>query len=251
MSTLADFLKVDGTDYPLAEYFNFLYSAALRAEMTNTETITVTKELTDDDLQFQVITASGADRTVELAPEASSNHITMIYNAGGSNNVVIKDDSGATTFITLLPGDWALCMPILGQTWKIILQTPSRIWTAAFTNVTVNNGVLTSRYSREGSLVHFHVELVWGSTTSMSAGNLTLVLPVTVATYGALSPIGIVRIKDASDGGNAFSGVILSGGQVVVLNASGTNARGDPMTSTSPFTWAVSDELCISGSYFT
>src|SRR5688572_32842607 len=98
MTTLSDFLKVDGVDYPLAEYFNFLYAAALRAEMTNTQTITATKELTDNDVQFQVITASGADRTVELAPEAATNHVTIIENGGSSNHVVVKDDSGTVTF---------------------------------------------------------------------------------------------------------------------------------------------------------
>jgi hypothetical protein len=120
VTTLSDFLKVDGVDYPLAEYFNFLYATALRAEMTNTETITATKELTDNDVQFQVITASGADRTVELAPEAASNHVTIIENGGSSNHVVVKDDSGTVTLATLAPGDWILCFPVFGKTWRFI-----------------------------------------------------------------------------------------------------------------------------------
>lgn len=253
MTTLTDFLKVDGADYPLAEYFNFLYATALRAEMTNTQTITATKELTDNDVQFQVITASGADRTVELAPEAASNHITVIYNASASNKIPIKDDSGATTFITLLPGDWALCMPIFGQTWKIMLQTPSTDWVPAFTNLTVGNGTLTAKYARAGSnIVDFHVELVFGSTTAIS-GSVSLVLPITPSGYGtAINPIGIARYKDATGGANQGAIQLSSGSSanLIVYNSSATNVTADTLSAIVPFTWAVSDEIEFQGRYF-
>ena len=120
MTTLNDFLKVDGTHYPLAEYFNFFYSASLRAELTNTEAISATKELSDNDVLYQVITASGADRTVELAPEASTNHPTLVYNTSTSNNIPVKDDSGMITFITLGPDGWAFFVPVNGEGWKLI-----------------------------------------------------------------------------------------------------------------------------------
>ena len=120
MGSHADILKIDGVDYPLAAYFNDLFKGALLASLSNTETITATKELTDDDYQFQILTASGANRSVELAPEASTNHIMIIYNAGASNNVVVKDDSGAVTFITLAPDQWAIFVPVLGETWKVM-----------------------------------------------------------------------------------------------------------------------------------
>lgn len=120
MTTLTDFLVVDGTDYPLAAYFMKLFGAALRAEFRNVETITGTKSLTDNDVPFQLITASGANRDVRLAAEATTNHVTMIYNNGGSNNVVVKDDSGVTTFATLEPGEWCLALSVGGVVWKVI-----------------------------------------------------------------------------------------------------------------------------------
>lgn len=120
MTTLDDYLLEDLVDDHLANHVMTLRAAALRAEYKNTETITATKELTDNDTPFQLITASGANRTVELAPEATTNHATVIYNNGGSNDVVVKDDSGTTTFATLNPGEWCMALPIGGVVWKVI-----------------------------------------------------------------------------------------------------------------------------------
>ncbi len=120
MADLTAFFKTDLVDDHLAAHMNVLIAAALRAEYTNTETITATKALSDNDCQFQVITASGADRTVELAPEATTNHITIIYNTGATYKIPVKDDSGSVTLITLGVDEWAMFTPISGETWKVI-----------------------------------------------------------------------------------------------------------------------------------
>lgn len=119
MGTLNDIVLVDGTNYPLAEYMNKFFAGLIRPEYSNTETITGTKELTDADYWLQVITPSGADRTVELAPEAASNHLTVIYNAGSTYNVAVKDDSGAITYKTLVPDEFTVFLPVYGEGWKI------------------------------------------------------------------------------------------------------------------------------------
>lgn len=124
MTTMSDFIKTDGVDYPLAAYFNLLFAAALRAEYTNVQTISATKQLTDNDCPIQVLTASGANRDVKLAVEAITNHVSVIRNGGGSNNIVVKDDSGSTTFATLLPGDFVMCIPN-GTSWMVPLAIPT------------------------------------------------------------------------------------------------------------------------------
>ena len=113
-------LRTNLVEDHLADDVNKLILASLRPEYTNTETLSATKDLTDIDYPYQVITASGADQTVKLAPEATTNHITILYNAGASNNVLGKDDSGAVTFITLAPDEWAMFVPVRGKTWKVI-----------------------------------------------------------------------------------------------------------------------------------
>lgn len=122
MTTLTSFLKTNLVDDHTADDMNKLIAAALRPEFANTETITATKELTDNDCQFQFITASGADRTVELAPEATTNHVQVIYNSGATYNVVVKDDSGTYTFATLAPDEWALFIPLNAEGWRMWSQ---------------------------------------------------------------------------------------------------------------------------------
>ena len=121
MTDLTSFFKTNLIDDHVAEDINVLIANALRAEYTNTETISATKELSDLDCPFQVLTASGADRDVELAQEATTNHVTVVYNTSPSNSVLVKDDSGAVTFVTLAPDQWAMFVPISGETWKVLL----------------------------------------------------------------------------------------------------------------------------------
>lgn len=117
MTTLSSFQKTDNVDDHLAADYNRFLGGVLRAEFVNTETITATKELDDSDCQFQVITPSGANRTVELAPEAITNHVTIVYNADTTYEIPIKDDSGAIVYDILSPGRWAMFVPVSGEGW--------------------------------------------------------------------------------------------------------------------------------------
>jgi hypothetical protein len=118
MADFNDFLLTDGVDYPQAAHIMNLRATSLRSEFINTETITGTKQLTDNDLPYQVITASGADRDVELPAEGTSNHPIVIYNAGPTYNVVIKDDAGAITYATLPPDKMSTWIQVNGEGWK-------------------------------------------------------------------------------------------------------------------------------------
>lgn len=339
MTTLTNFNKTDLLDDHVAADVNKLIATSLRAEHANTETITATKELSDNDTPFQIITASGADRTVELAPEATTNHVTIVENGGASNRVIVKDDSGATTFVTLAVGEWALFLP-LGTRWVFLkgrtvtddwtevteawayasattitvptdaitrYQKGDRIrfkqgggykyvyattvaatllttnggsdftvansaitdiaysravsphgfpvefnWSPAPSGLTIGNGTMTAKFKMIGMGVYFHWEFVFGSTSAIS-GTVNFTLPIAAAGYGtSVYPIGLTRFKDAT-GGNANSGItiaIAGLGQLMVLNSGGAYAVQDNLTSTIPFTWAVSDEIQVDGSYF-
>ena len=173
MADLTSKFRTNLVDDHTADDMNELIAAALRAEFNNTETITATKELTDNDFQFQIITASGASRTVELAPESTNNHVTIIRNAGASNNVVVKDDSGATTFATLAPGEWAMFLPLGGTVWKkvfgggdatILIEGLKLTWDST-TSVTVGVGAC---YAENGDYIDVTSALV-KSGLSLSA----------------------------------------------------------------------------------
>lgn len=121
--SFTDSPKVDGTHWPLALYFNEyeealerLAAGAALAEFVDAQTISSTWQLDDNDASVLAVTASGADQTVELAPEASTNHSVTIINAGATYNVIVKDDSGSTTLVTLEPGAIGLFVPS-GSSW--------------------------------------------------------------------------------------------------------------------------------------
>lgn len=116
MTTITDFEKTDLVDDHLAADYNRLLRGAFLASTRNVETLTAKKELADSDCPVQVLTASGANRDCELPLAATTNHLHFIYNAGGSNNIPVKDSTGATTYATLAPGEWILAMPS-GSGW--------------------------------------------------------------------------------------------------------------------------------------
>ena len=105
MTTLTNFDFVDLVDDHSAADVNELHGGSLSTRYRNIETISATRQLLDADCPVQLFTASGANRDVKLAAETTTNHYYMIKNAGGSLNLVVKDDSGATTYATITPGD--------------------------------------------------------------------------------------------------------------------------------------------------
>lgn len=142
MTDLNNFNYTDNVHDVLAVYVNRLLAATLRSEYANTETINATRELSDADTPFQILTASGGNQTVELAPEADTNHISVIENGGASNNLVLKDDSGVTTFITLAPGEQAMFIPVKGKTWRVVeaRATLKNYFDTVYANKLLNDG---------------------------------------------------------------------------------------------------------------
>jgi hypothetical protein len=120
--------------------------------------------------------------------------------------------------------------------------------TPTFNNLTLGDGTVTGAYCRVNDFVHFYGRLTFGSTTAIT-GSLTLNLPINVNSTQTLlgQPLGQVTTLDFSVG-SYFDGEVMSSGsatnvllRVIVTNATyGTNQA---ITSTAPFTWAVSDRL--------
>lgn len=122
MTDLTSYQVTDLFTDVLADYYNKILGSILRSQFNNTETITATKELADVDTPFQIITPSGADRTIELAPEATSNHPFFIYNTGTTYNLVVKDDAGTIIFDTLAPDEFGYYVQVQGEGWRKISQ---------------------------------------------------------------------------------------------------------------------------------
>lgn len=141
MTDLTSFQVTDNVTDNLASYHNRLLGMGYRAEFSNTETISGTKTLTDSDCQFQFLTASGGNQNVLLPPEATTNHLHIIFNAGSSNSLVVLDDSSTYTFATLAPGEYAICEGFNAQSWRVLLQRATENYkfsvTVASNNITL------------------------------------------------------------------------------------------------------------------
>lgn len=96
--------SVSGTSFSASQH---------QPDPVNTETLTATKTLVLTDKNIQALTASGASRDCKLPASTSLTygHWFRIMNVGSSNNIVVKDNSGATTLCTLTPGQYCDIRP--------------------------------------------------------------------------------------------------------------------------------------------
>ena len=121
-------------------------------------------------------------------------------------------------------------------------------YTPTLGGITLGNGSLYAAYCQIGKIVHFRIGFNAGSTTSFS-GSMSLTIPVAAANQQTDTFIGSGYAYDASPG----TGQIL----VVYLATTAGNITINPRrydtivayTSTVPWTWAVSDQLRLSGTY--
>lgn len=126
-------------------------------------------------------------------------------------------------------------------------------WSPTWTGITVGNGTTTAQYCQIGKVVHYKISFLVGSTTTMtSIPNFTL--PVTSATnIGTLgaSPVGQVRFLDT--GTVQFAGDVdpqsTTVCRVLVFQANANFVQLSGTNTTTPHTWANTDELNITGWY--
>lgn len=83
-----------------------------------TQTISATLTLTDNSPDLMAIAGGASNRDVMLPATGVSNNgrVFMIFNAGGTNSLVVKHSSGSPTVATILFGDGAIVANVNG-TW--------------------------------------------------------------------------------------------------------------------------------------
>lgn len=111
-------------------------------------------------------------------------------------------------------------------------------WAAGGGNPAIGNGTIIGRYIQVGSLVHVHVEVTAGSTTTFGTGFWTFTLPFNQAAFGY---IGMVMCSDVS-AGNFYPGFSFynSANSVSLVTAATPGAQ---FTSGAPVAWANGDVI--------
>ena len=84
-------------------------------------------------------------------------------------------------------------------------------WTAATTNPTLGNGVLSNRVNRTGKSIAVNLTLVFGSTTTIGSGAYTFTLPVaSVFSTTTYVNLGSASMRDTSASANRIGAAILT-----------------------------------------
>jgi hypothetical protein len=124
-------------------------------------------------------------------------------------------------------------------------------WSPSYTNLTIGNGTVTSRYGTSGKFTYFEWTLTFGSTTSIS-GTPEITLPTTPKNTGYDMWQGNVGYLDA--GTNIYFGHLRidpSTSKVLlwVDRANQTYLEYAGLDATTPFTWTTNDRISVSGQY--
>lgn len=119
-------------------------------------------------------------------------------------------------------------------------------WTAANSNPSVGNGTLTAAYKRNdvAKTVQIRLRLVTGSSTGYGSGAWSFSLPSGLApsSFETLS----AHVLDASSANRWAAVCYLSGANGIERIAVDASLG---VSATNPMTWAINDQLLISGTY--
>lgn len=124
-------------------------------------------------------------------------------------------------------------------------------FTPAWTNLTVGNGTYsTAVFALTRERCFGFVEFVFGSTSGISAGGITMNVPIVIGATHTFIPVGNAALIDT--GTFLYHGSVLGQSSVLTIRAmttSGSYQGYTFITVTVPFTWATGDILTFSFDY--
>lgn len=158
------------------------------------------------------------------------NDPTGIFRYG--EGTVVGNGAGTVRFSDLLNRLSTSITNLLGSAWVTYVPTWSLL--------TVGNGQVVAKYKRVGSTVHVTVALIFGSTTTVQGSFMpSLPFPQVGGSVGSAWAFD-------SSATSWEPGVVHTG--IYYLFNRGAAARPSP---SSPFVWAVNDQVHMSATYET
>jgi hypothetical protein len=160
----------------------------------------------------------------------ATGNATLVRQGVGSDNQVLMADSAQADGVKW-GGDW--------QTW-----TPS------YTNITIGDGTVTSKYQQIGKTVIVVWRLVWGSTTAIAGGGPRISYPVTPNLIESGFATGLGSYQQTGTA-NYVGRVIMrtNGFQMQVDDTSGTYGVGVGLSATLPVTWTTGHIFTFTSTY--
>lgn len=157
---------------------------------------------------------------------------------------------------TDLVKDGALAMRTLGNAidtsvgegllaWKSYAPSLANGWANG-------NGTWNAAYLQIGKMVFVRGRFTFGSTTTKSANQLRITLPVSANTNSFFSSAGGLNFATAGGGTTNLTWCSVGGADYVIMNAlvaSGTYLLRQSLTSTVPATWTTGDSIDFNITY--
>lgn len=215
-------------------------------------TTTGTETLSNKTLSSPVITGGSIDNTTITVDSISGHTTSTVVSVAGvqlNNGQIGTAGAVVTNSIADSAVTPAKLQAGTGTGWSWAS------WTPTLTNMTLGNGTIVARFIQIGKTVFFRFTFVLGSTSTIGSSP-TFSLPVTAITgytTGASTPIGIVHYEHTGVT-NAEGAIYISSTTTAsfgVWGAASTYVTGGAggLSSSVPFTWAVSDQILTTGFY--
>ena len=134
-----------------------------------------------------------------------------------------------------------------GSAWVYDVGGVWQSYTPTLSNITLGNGTLAARWARVGKTITGNIRFVAGGTTSYSAGNLALSVPVAPAAWiSALDVIGSGWIDNGS-------GATRRGTTIQLASSGSSNMQhlyeGGTVMNNAPFTFTTTSRISMQFMY--
>lgn len=213
-------------------------ASATLATLTGTETLT-NKTITGATLSGGTI--DNATITVDSISGHTTSTVVVVGGVQMSNGVI--NTANAVTAASIAAGAVqpnALAAST-GTGWAWQSYSP------VFTNIAVGNGTVTAHYIQMGKTVFMHVNMIFGSTSSISSSPL-VTFPVTSVTYGQDTSL-VGQVAYINTGVATYHGDIIwnSTTQLItyVTSTSGAYAVDAVLSGTIPFSFTTGSKIDI------
>lgn len=120
-------------------------------------------------------------------------------------------------------------------------QTFTHNWQATGGGAAIGNGTIDAQYANAGNLHLIYIKITFGSTTTAGTGAWTFNLPTSAWSYSSPGGTWFIHSGYSYDA----SGGTYTDARPYDYSAYQIGVRG--ASATTPFTWATSDELVVSG----
>lgn len=208
--------------------------------------LTASQTLTNKTLTAPAITGGTIDNTtitVDSIAGHTSSTIVTVANLQISNGVLNTANAVTATSIAAGAVQPQALQSGTGSGWSW------QSWSPTVTNFTTGNGTVTAKYVQMGKTVFARLDIVLGNTSAVT-GSIQFTLPVTSISYpGTATTQSIGQVIFFNGGGTLAQGWVdwfsTTKGELLVATAGGTYVTQAPLSSSAPFTWAVSMEMHV------